>query len=113
MYSDHAPLHIRLKSKKQIISNSTVLSDSEKQLSSRFVWNQDMIHQAQSALIENSDDHVTCFQNTLCETQSSIDESVDLFTLRLTDLMRPFFETNKRVFQNQFITQVEQDLIHA
>lgn len=95
MYSDHAPLHIRLKSKQQIISNSTVLSDSEIQLSSHFVWNQDMIHQARSALIENSDDLVTCFQNTLCETQSSIDESVDLFTLRLTDLMRPFFETNK------------------
>lgn len=96
MYSDHAPLHIRLKSKIQINSNSTVLGDSENQLSSQFVWNQDLIHQAQSALIENSDDLVTCFQNTLCETQSSIDESVDLFTLRLTDLMRPFFEINKR-----------------
>lgn len=96
MYSDNAPLHIRLKSKIQINSNSTVLGDNENQLSSQFVWNQDLIHQAQSALIENSDDLVTCFQNTLCETQSSLDESVDLFTLRLTDLMRPFFEINKR-----------------
>lgn len=55
-----------------------------------------MIHQAQSARIENSDDLVTRFQNTLCETQSNMDESADLFTLRVTGLMRPFFEINKR-----------------
>lgn len=77
-------------------SNSIVLSDSVKQLSSQFIWNQDLIHQAQSALIENSDDLVTCFQNTLCKTQPSIDDSANSFTLHLTYLMQPFFEINKR-----------------
>lgn len=66
----------------------------------------------QSAWIENSDDLVTCFQNTLCETQSNIDESVDLLTLRVTDIMRPFLKLTKGL-RNQFITQVEQDPIHV
>lgn len=91
---------------------STVLNDSENKLSSQFVWNQYMIHQAQSAWIENYDDLVTCFQSTLCETQSNMDESLDLLTLCVTDIMRPFLKLTKGL-RNQFITQVDQDPIHV
>ena len=61
----------------------------------QFIWNQDLQSQAREVLLGHSEELLSCFQKTLSESQSSIDESIDLFTSRLTDLMRPCFEISK------------------
>ncbi|XP_056017143.1 uncharacterized protein LOC130053726 [Ostrea edulis] len=95
MYSDHAPLHIRIKSGKHIIQNinSTVEVNQE---SSYFVWNQELHSQARSTLLENSQELMKCFEKYPCESQTSIDESVNSFTTRLADLMRSSFEVPRK-----------------
>ena len=94
MFSDHAPLHIRLKSGNYL--NSTAGGAfCENQMTRQFIWNQDLQSQAREVLLEHSEELMSCIQKKPSESQSSIDESIDMFTSRLTDLMRPCFEISK------------------
>ena len=94
MFSDHAPLHIRLKSGNYL--NSTAGGAfCENQMTRQFIWNQDLQSQAREVLLEHSEELMSCIQKNPSESQSSIDESIDMFTSRLTDLMRSCFEISK------------------
>ena len=94
MFSDHAPLHIRLKSGNYLNSTSGG-AFCENQMTRQFIWNQDLQSQAREVLLEHSEELMSYIQKNPSESQSSIDESIDMFTSRLTDLMRPCFEISK------------------
>ena len=57
--------------------------------------NQDLQSQAREVLLEHSEELMSCIKKNPSESQSSTDESIDLFTSRLADLMRPCFEISK------------------
>ena len=71
MFSDHAPLHIRLKSGSYL--NSTAGGAfCENQMARLIIWNQDLQSQAREVLLEHSEELVSCIQKTKSESQSSI-----------------------------------------
>ena len=94
MFFDHTPLRIRPKSG-NFLNSTAGGSFCENQITQQFTWNQDLHFQAREVLLDHSEELVSCIKKNPSESQSSIDESVDLFTSRLTHLIQCCFENSK------------------
>ena len=61
MFSDHAPLHIRLKSENYL--NSTAGGAfCENQMTRQFIWDRDLQSQAREVLLEHSEELMSCIK---------------------------------------------------
>ena len=97
VYSDHAPLHVKLmiKSDQVLYEVDTASCEAASEEFSCYIWDQERCNDAKEALHENLDKLYDCVEHT-GHSVSSMNETVEHFSKILTDIMCPYFEVRRK-----------------